>query len=166
MTMNEKIQHQRKKQGWTQEELAEKVGVSCQALSKWESGAAKPDVDNLVRLSALFGVTTDYLLKDDAEEQAPASAEKPRRREHAWMLVGAGLCGGLCALAGIVALGILSSFEICEVYRDGNPQPITGMWAYLEIPHLGWLFWLCAATAAAGLCAVAGAIEWSRRKKA
>ena len=120
---------------------------------------AKPDVDNLVRLSALFGVTTDYLLKDDAEENGPASAEKPRRREHAWMLFGAGLCGGLCALAGIVALGILSSFEICEVYRDGNPQPITGMWAYLEIHHLGWLFWLCAATAAAGLCAVAGAIE-------
>ena len=72
MTMNEKIQHQRKKQGWTQEELAEKVGVSRQALSKWESGAAKPDVDNLVRLSALFGVTTDYLLKDDAEENGPA----------------------------------------------------------------------------------------------
>ena len=119
-----------------------------------------------MRLSALFGVTTDYLLKDDAEENGPASAEKPRRREHAWMLFGAGLCGGLCALAGIVALGILSSFEICEVYRDGNPQPITGMWAYLEIHHLGWLFWLCAATAAAGLCAVAGAIEWSRRKKA
>ena len=79
-----------------------------------------------MRLSALFGVTTDYLLKDDAEEQAPASAEKPRRREHAWMLFGAGLCGGLCALAGIVALGILSSFEICEVYRDGNPPAHNG----------------------------------------
>lgn len=119
-----------------------------------------------MRLSALFGVTTDYLLKGDAEEKAPALAEKPRRREHIWMLFGAGLCGGLCALAGIIALGILSSSEMCEVYRDRNPEPITGLWAYLEIHHLGWLFWLCAATAAAGLCAVAGAIYWSRREKA
>lgn len=68
MIMAEKITMLRKRNGWSQEELAEKLGVSRQAVSKWESGASLPDLDRMVKMSQLFCVSTDYLLKDEIEE--------------------------------------------------------------------------------------------------
>ena len=65
MTLNEKISSHRRRMGWSQEELAEKLGVSRQSVSKWESGLASPEIDKIVVLSEIFGVSTDYLLKDD-----------------------------------------------------------------------------------------------------
>lgn len=65
MTLSEKIAKLRRQHGWSQEELAEKMDVSRQAVSKWEGGLAVPDIDNLVRLSTLMGVTIDDLLKAD-----------------------------------------------------------------------------------------------------
>ena len=58
----------RKKYGWSQEELAERLDISRQSVSKWESGASIPDLERIVGMSQLFGVTTDYLLKDEMEE--------------------------------------------------------------------------------------------------
>ena len=60
----EKLHVLRKKDGFTQETLAEKLNVSRQAVAKWESGTAWPDIDNLVRLSNLLHVTVDYLVKE------------------------------------------------------------------------------------------------------
>ena len=71
MILADKIIKIRKQNGWSQEELAEKVGVSRQAVSKWESGTSIPDLDKILRLSEIFGVTTDYLLKDAIEELSP-----------------------------------------------------------------------------------------------
>ena len=68
MILSEKIIILRKKLGLSQEELAEQLGVSRQSVSKWELGAAIPDLDKVLRLSQLFGVSTDYLLKDDAPD--------------------------------------------------------------------------------------------------
>ena len=65
MTLSEKILTLRKRSGMSQEELAEKLNVSRQAISRWEMGTAMPDVPNVLGLSKLFGVTTDYLLHDD-----------------------------------------------------------------------------------------------------
>ena len=62
MKLNEKILTLRKKQGLSQEELAEKLNVSRQAVSRWEVGSAQPDATNVLQLSKLFGVTADYLL--------------------------------------------------------------------------------------------------------
>ena len=70
MILAEKITALRKKNGWSQEELAMQLNVSRQSVSKWESAASIPDLDRILQLSRLFGVTTDYLLKDDAEELA------------------------------------------------------------------------------------------------
>lgn len=64
----EKITRERKKKGWSQEELADKMNLSRQAISKWESGQSIPEVENVVELSRLFGVTTDYLLKEENAE--------------------------------------------------------------------------------------------------
>ena len=62
MTFGEKLQALRKARSWSQEELATQINVSRQALSKRESGASVPDTENVVALSRLFGVSTDYLL--------------------------------------------------------------------------------------------------------
>jgi len=68
MILADKIMTLRKKNGWSQEELAEKMNVSRQAVSKWESAQSVPDLEKILQLSNLFGVTTDYLLKDEKEE--------------------------------------------------------------------------------------------------
>ena len=68
MILADKIIEQRKKNGWSQEELAEKMDVSRQSISKWESAQSVPDMGRVVRLSQLFGVSTDYLLKDELEQ--------------------------------------------------------------------------------------------------
>lgn len=80
MKLEEKIVLLRKQKGWSQEELAEQLDVSRQAVSKWESGQATPDVDKILKLSQIFGVSTDMLLKEDVHifmsESVPQSAEK------------------------------------------------------------------------------------------
>ena len=65
MILAEKIVNLRKKMGWSQEELAEQLGVSRQSVSKWESEQSLPDMDKIVKMSAVFSVSTDYLLKDE-----------------------------------------------------------------------------------------------------
>ncbi len=69
MILADKITNLRKKNGWSQEELAEKMQVSRQAVSKWESAQTVPDLEKILALSKLFGVTTDYLLKDEIEDE-------------------------------------------------------------------------------------------------
>lgn len=68
MILADKITEERKRNGWSQEELAEKLGVSRQAVSKWESAASVPDLQRVIQLAELFGVSTDYLLKDEMEQ--------------------------------------------------------------------------------------------------
>ena len=81
MILADKIVSLRKKAGWSQEELAEQLGVTRQSVSKWEGAQSVPDMDKVVQMSRLFGVTTDYLLKDEIEEQAAALVEEsPLRR--------------------------------------------------------------------------------------
>lgn len=68
MILADKITMLRKRSGWSQEELAERLGVSRQAVSKWESGTSLPDLDRIIKMSELFCVSTDYLLKDEVQE--------------------------------------------------------------------------------------------------
>lgn len=65
MKLSEKIIKFRKTNGWSQEDLAEKMYVSRQAISRWENGTALPDANNILQLSKLFNVTTDYLLNEE-----------------------------------------------------------------------------------------------------
>ena len=70
--LSEKIINLRKSRGWSQEEFAERLNVSRQSVSKWESGVSNPELDKIVAMSTLFGVSTDYLLKDvTTEEKEP-----------------------------------------------------------------------------------------------
>lgn len=82
MILADKIIALRKRSGWSQEELAEQLGVSRQSVSKWEGAQSVPDLDKILQLSKVFGVTTDYLLKDEIEEAELTSgeSESPLRR--------------------------------------------------------------------------------------
>ena len=75
MILADKIVQLRKKNGWSQEELAAQLNVSRQAVSKWEGAQSVPDLDRILQMSALFGVTTDYLLKDELEAEEPTSGK-------------------------------------------------------------------------------------------
>ncbi len=84
MSLADKIGELRRRNGWSQEELAERMEVSRQAVSKWESAASIPDLDKIIKLSDLFGVSTDELLRDSAalpggEEPQERCAESPCR---------------------------------------------------------------------------------------
>lgn len=82
MILADKIIRLRKKNGWSQEELAEKMGVSRQAVSKWEAAQTTPDLEKVLALGTLFGVTTDYLLKDELEDEVFTEdlSDSPLRR--------------------------------------------------------------------------------------
>lgn len=80
MILADKIILGRKRLGLSQEGLAERLSVSRQAVSKWESAQAMPDIDRIVELAALFGVSTDCLLKEDMEMPMGTGAEQPTRR--------------------------------------------------------------------------------------
>lgn len=71
MILADKIIELRKKAGMSQEELAEKMNVSRQSVSKWEGAQSTPDLNRILELSRIFGVTTDYLLKDELTETSP-----------------------------------------------------------------------------------------------
>ena len=76
MILADKIIELRKKAGYSQEELAEKMGVSRQSVSKWEGALSIPDLDKILLMSEIFGVSTDYLLKDEFGEELPAPKEE------------------------------------------------------------------------------------------
>ena len=71
MTLSEKLQTLRKTAGLSQEQLAEQLNVTRQAVSKWETGEGKPDIDNLLPLARLLQTTVDYLLDDEANQPRP-----------------------------------------------------------------------------------------------
>ena len=81
MKLNEKIQYYRKKAGLSQEALAEKLGVSRQAISKWETGDTTPEISNLLLMAGTFGVTTDHLLSEDEPESFEPQTEKENKAE-------------------------------------------------------------------------------------
>ena len=82
MSIADRILMLRKSKGMSQEQLAEAVGVSRQAVSKWESEQASPDPEKIIALSEIFGVTTDYLLKGiEPEEEAEIEPEEKKTEE-------------------------------------------------------------------------------------
>lgn len=80
MTLGEKIQTCRRLKGLSQEEVASALGVSRQALSKWECNTSTPDIDKIVALSDYFNVTTDYLLKDGCTNENVSLSEENKKQ--------------------------------------------------------------------------------------
>lgn len=111
MSISERLLELRKKNGDSQEQLADKLEVSRQAVSKWESGQGNPDLENVIKLSEIYGVSTDYILKgvptaiefDQSKTQMDPAVQKTM---HVIMLVG-GL--SLISFLFIAGLRILSA---------------------------------------------------------
>ena len=89
MELSQRIQQLRKEQNMTQQDLADRLFVSRQAVSRWEMGTAMPDLENLVAMSRVFGVTVDELLtgeKAAVPETAEPKKPDPRKWVRAWLL--------------------------------------------------------------------------------
>lgn len=169
MKFSEKLQRLRKEKGWSQEELAGMITVSRQAVSKWELGTAVPDTENILQLSELFGVSTDYLIKDSCEsdEDIPAvvrTAEKVRvtERRHRYFTTGI-----ILLVLGIITVGVLFTLsqvivskievtygpqeQIVEISPDGTTlqhamghtstsyEPTYGFIPFLNTYYLHWV---------------------------
>lgn len=109
MKLDEKIYTLRKKAGLSQETLAERLGVSRQAVSKWETGESVPELSKLVLLAKTFGVTTDWLLSEEDEEPCDEQTAHTASQQN-WVESIPGVIGKLCRrygwLAGIyIAVG-------------------------------------------------------------
>ena len=120
MTLSEKIAYCRKRAGLSQEELAARVGVSRQAVSKWELGDASPDINKLLALAKTFGVTTDWLLSEEgpAPEAGPPRTRPPKRPRPRRPTPGWTRCparwGGSCASTGGFLACAWPSAEACS----------------------------------------------------
>lgn len=145
MIVADKIAGLRKEKGWSQEQLAEQMGVSRQAVSKWESGQALPDLDKILALSQLFGVTTDYLLKEDIGDPAlPGESSPPVKRvtlaqaraflqwrKKAALLIGAGTF--LCVIGVIPLLLLGAAAELPAHPISENAAAAAGLIALLAL---------------------------------
>lgn len=141
MNFGEKLQVLRKARGWSQEELAGQIHVSRQTLSKWESGGAVPDTENVIALSRLFGVSTDYLLLAEGEAAAapvaaPAAKKWPTARR-VWLVI---LIVALLAQIGLriwgsVAMGKEAIYGGGQVYSEA----VTALYYLNDRYNLTWL---------------------------
>ena len=86
MDFSEKLSILRKARGLTQEQLAEKLDVSRQSVSNWESGQATPDLEKIVALSTVFNVTTDYLLKSSEIDDLSVKTEMLEKQQQMMLL--------------------------------------------------------------------------------
>lgn len=129
MNMAERISGIRKARGMSQEELADKIGVSRQAVSKWESGQSLPEIEKIILLSNYFGVSTDYLLKgiEPAVSQGAAVKEKPDAMIYAMLGTAWNFLGLITAVtiwyekqvATAIALGLFLMIAGCTAYGTG-----------------------------------------------
>lgn len=115
MILADKIINERKKNGWSQEELAEQLSVSRQSISKWEGAQAIPDIQKIIKMAELFGVTTDYLLKDDEEPETHVSSESTSSDPDAANVVRVSLeeANEFLDLAGTIAPRTANAVSLC-----------------------------------------------------
>lgn len=158
MIFADKLIRLRKQSGWSQEELAEQMNVTRQAVSKWEGAQAVPDLEKILRLSHLFGVSTDYLLKDELETEQPnAGAEEPTLRRVTLEEANAFLAAKK-ATARPIALGVFLCIlsPICLLLLGAmSEQPNSGFSAGLAA-GLGLVILLGMVTAAVALFVTCG----------
>lgn len=115
MSIADRIQSLRKEKGISQEELAEQVGVSRQAVSKWESEQSSPEVDKIILLSEYFGVTTDFLLKG---KETVRREEKKKLDLKVYTIVG----------TFFNVIGLIAAFTIWEECRQSYAVAIGLIW--------------------------------------
>lgn len=149
MTFGQNLQQLRRQNGLSQQQLAEQLGVSRQAVSKWELNAAKPDIDTVIQISLLFHVSIDELLTGQPFEgnaNHPQPVDKTRGKSS---YVTAGL---ILVVTGIVCL-ILSGFA--AVWMQHLEQQVHGSWYTYATEYL-WHFPVAPVVALSAICLLSG----------
>ena len=144
MKLSEKLYLLRKKNGLSQEQLAEKLDVSRQAISKWESGVSFPESEKLVAISTYFNVSVDYLLKDGIESSdALESTTSENRTDTKGKWIGLGFCilGFICLIA----------WGIVMIVNPGVADSIANS-SMITIDGRGILLIMCCVLVAIGVC--------------
>ncbi len=143
MLFNEKLRYLRKINNMSQEELAGKLTVSRQAVSRWETGDTMPDAETLLQLSEVFGVSIDNLLKDDLDiddnTTVPVNDDEKNR-----LYVVSGIILTSLSSIGLLCLGVLSSlFPVYTKYLiNGGADELykATIFTFLAEHNLTWLF--------------------------
>lgn len=159
MTIGDKILNMRKARGWSQEELAERVGVTRQAVSRWESNSAKPDAEKIVDICDLFGVSADYLLRDKyaGEGELEGDTETVPTPARVPTVTAFQILGILMIISAILifcALGIMSAVDPWLYSVDGVDY--RGIPGYIMANHLWWLVNLDVAIFLSGILLLIG----------
>lgn len=113
MDIGERLQELRKKAGYSQEQVAEMLGISRQAISKWESGQGKPEIDNIIKLMKLYQVSADYLLlgaENIPAPPAPAKKERDPETKKTINIIAIIAATALITVLFITALSLISTF--------------------------------------------------------
>ena len=119
MTFGEKLYRLRKERGMSQEALAQELGVSRQAISRWELEEVAPDTGNVLAASRLFGVSTDYLLRDECEQEAdtPAVRRAERSLQERQAAVGKGV---LCRVLWLTLFALFHQYRLEQLETGGG----------------------------------------------
>ena len=162
------IQRRRKFMGLSQEELAQRMNVSRQSVTKWETGQAAPDLDRLVHLSDVLRVSLDDLLKtpdsppaSDAPQPpappattlTPTADTFPRAHSGSGLLLGFGLLLFALGTAGLLALWVQSVLHPVQL-TDWDGTRADGLWGYVLAHELRALFFAALSAATGGILVV------------
>ena len=170
MKFGEKLQLLRKARGLSQEALAMQVGVTRQAVSKWELGDATPDLDNVVTLSRFFGVSTDYLLLMEQEETTAEPTASGRRRDAGFVhrllgWIGVGV-GSLSWLVIWILSTMIQAREPVEVYNGNSYEVLTrvsySFRGFVNTYRLNAILWVTGILVVVGACLLLYGY-WKRR---
>lgn len=114
MSIAERLQELRKQSGYSQEQVAEMLGLSRQAISKWESGQGKPEIDNIVKLTEIYNVSADYILLGTEKVSVTVSEKKELSHEYkkAIGIIAIIAATAIVTVLFITALGLLSRLGI------------------------------------------------------
>ena len=112
MSIAERLQELRKQSGYSQEQVAEMLGLSRQAISKWESGQGKPEIDNIVKLTEIYNVSADYILLGTEKVSVPEKKELSREYKKAIGIIAIIAATAIVTVLFITALGLLSRLGI------------------------------------------------------
>ena len=170
MTLGEKLLKLRKARQWSQEELAERIGVTRQAVSRWESGGAKPDADKIVAMCDLFGISADYLLGiEDAKDQEITQTVSRQSQSRSGVAAGIVCLGIVLTALGVVVLLALVAMSVWKPHWYGIGNKIySGLAGFLLGNDLVWLMVADGIMLALGLIMVlwSGLVSfWLKRKK-
>lgn len=138
MTFGNKLKEQRKKKGLSQEQAAEKLGVSRQAVSRWEAEETLPDANNLKEISKLYGVSIDYLLNEKIDEEGAAETSKVQNKIDGKLRLALALI--LIGVIGLLIIYILSTQIEATVSRPIQSSTVNRVDTGEQISEAGTLY--------------------------